>query len=130
MPVIYSYRHEDHTLRVQCHGELTITEVMQYFQDIEHDDSIPKGTVELVNLSKVYNINFSYRDAAAMPNAYSPAHAKREIIGTIVFGATPVNMGFAQLIEAYFKRNMPDHFFRTVKTRTEAELLLEQFHSK
>lgn len=129
MPVAYRYQSDDHTIRVTCSEELNIQEVMQYFQDIENDDSLPTGTVELVDLTKVSNISFSHTDAASMPNAYSPAHLKRQIVGTIIFGASPINLGFSQLIEAYFKRSMPNHFFKSVKTAADAENILHNIRS-
>jgi hypothetical protein len=129
MPVEYKYEPQDNTIRVHCSGELTIQEIGRYFLAIEQDDSISKGAVELVDLSKVNNFNLKHTDAATMPQSYSPAHAKREISGTIVFGANWINAGFAKLIEAYFKKFMPAHFFKTVDSALEAEETLAKFRA-
>jgi hypothetical protein len=129
MPVEYKYHKEDNTIRIQCRDELTIAEIREYFQNIEKDETLPKGTVEIVDLTQMSFFDLNYTDAAKMPEAYMPANLKKEIVGTILFGASHSNLAFAQLIQAYFKKSMPNHFFKTVDTVQEVEETLLHIRS-
>ena len=120
MPVKYTYRAADHTIYIECYGELTIQEISDYFKAIETDERIPKGSAELVDLRRITLFNVDHTEAASMPESYSPAHAKREIIATILFGANRINQSLASLIEAYFRRSMPAHLFALVENYQEA----------
>lgn len=130
MPVHYKYSPHEHHIYVECLGELTIEEITAYFDLLAQDDSIPKGTAELVDLSRITYFNINHRDAGSMPANYTEARFNKEICATIVFGYSPINKGLVRLIEAYFRKHMPEHVFRTVDSYHEALEILKMLRSQ
>lgn len=127
MPIDYAYRPTENYIYIDCFGELTIHEIFEYFSALKTDASIPNGAAELVDLSKITYFNVDHKEVAQMPESYLPAHAEKEITATILFGSTRINMGLTLLIEAYFRKNMPQHYFVTVDTIEDALKTLKKF---
>jgi hypothetical protein len=130
VPVQYTYKPVENVISVECFGELTIDEITEYFSDLEDDVTIPTGAAELVDLTKITYFNIEHTDVFRLPASYSPAKVKKEISATLLFGYTRINMGLTRLIEAYFHKNMPDHFFVVVESQHEAMQILLQFRQK
>ncbi|PXA05057.1 hypothetical protein DDZ13_03575 [Coraliomargarita sinensis] len=55
-----------------------------------------------------------------MPTNYYGSKTKHDILGTIPFGANKLNLDFVLLIEAYFRKEIPDHFFKIAPDQAEA----------
>ena len=125
MPVSYSIHESEQILYVACFGELTIREVDHYFAQINVDDSIPPGCVEIVDLTDVSYFSLNSNEALTMPGNYAAAQAKHQIRATIPFGANPANQGFLLLIQTYFNRELPEHFFRIAKDLDEAKTMAQ-----
>ena len=126
MPIDYKYRSEENLIELRCYGELTIEEISNYFESVRFDGSIQSGSIEIVNLSEITYFNVDYSEVATMPSAYSPTHQEKHIKGTIQVGPTTINLGLAELIQAYFKQQMPSHPFFTVANHEEALIVVSK----
>ena len=126
MPVNYSYIRENHTIDIYCSGCLTITEINQYFIDIDNDDGIPRETIEIVDLTGVNDFPVTSIEASAMPALYRKAHDGKAIQGTILIGAGEANYGMARMIQTYFNSIMPGHAFIVVRSREEAHVEIQR----
>tara|TARA_R110002049_G_scaffold13509_3_gene58820 strand:+ start:170647 stop:171051 length:405 start_codon:yes stop_codon:yes gene_type:complete len=120
MPVKYNFNTTTWTIDIVCSGELTIDEILQYFSDIYADDSIQQGAVEMVDLSCVTYFNVNYKEAPQMPATYIPAHERKKIKATFLFGQSDTNLGIAELIRAHFNKTMPEHDFRVFPEKSAA----------
>lgn len=120
MPVAYRYDAETNLVDIDCFGRLTIVEIRRYFEDLEADESMGTGVVEIVDLTRVEDFSLDSSQARLMPDAYRAANEKHDIRATLLVCPSEVLYGMGRMIQAYFHVHLSGHVFELFRSREAA----------
>jgi len=121
MPVTYAIDTQEHVIRTQCVGVVTLAEVVDHFRELEHDPHCVGRLDVLLDLSKTMNLPDT-RDIRAVPYEIARIREKVQFQACAIVATSDPLFGMLRMFEVVAER-----FFRVIhvfRSKAEAEAWL------
>ena len=120
MPIGYEYDAEKRLLMCEVGEQLLIAELVEYLRAARTDDRIVPGTVELVSLEKIGEFAIRALDIQDAEPELRKYVDSVNILGSIFYGATPLQVGVGRMLSGMLTTMFPDYPAPVVPSRTDA----------
>jgi hypothetical protein len=77
MPIKYDYDQEKNIVYAYPSGQMSLSDVSEYFNNLVEDPNVRSDFIEIANLEEVTGFEFSYSDTLQLPNLFAELKTKK-----------------------------------------------------
>ena len=119
MPMEYNYDADANIIHAHPYAEVSIPEVVAYFDDLIHNSAILNRSIEIVHLDKVDNFLFSSEEAERLPPKLYQLINEKDMQATIIVGKRDLHYGTARMLQTLYEIQDPDYPSFVVRNNEE-----------
>ena len=123
MPIGYEYDPATRLVHTKVGSELSLAELVNHLRAMNNDDSLERGSIEIVSLEGINDFAVRGSDLHGIESVLQDFVAESAVVGTIFVGGEPLQFGVANMLSGMLKTLFPD--FRAPVVRSLEEALEE-----
>ena len=120
MPLEYDFDQNLNILHAHPFGDVSITDIVTYFERFAGDDRISNGFVEVVHFQKVEDFTFSSDQAANIAMAFNEIGKKKGVSSTVFIRRSDMQYGIGRMFQAFIDFHCPGHGVHVVRNEEDA----------
>jgi len=109
MPMEYNYDADANIIHAHPYADISLPEVLAYFNDLIHNSAIADRSIEVVHLEKVDNFLFSSEEAYGLPPKLYELFNEKSIQATILVGKQDLHYGIARMLKTMYELQDPNY---------------------
>ena len=125
MPIEYDYDKNLNIIHVHPFGDISTTDILDYFKSVASDNRISNGFIEVVHFGKVDNFTFSSDHLTNVAMAFNEIREKG-VNSSVFIGTSEMQYGIGRMFQAFIDFHCPGHDVHVVRNEEEARKAIEE----